>query len=248
MSKPTDLVEQAKQAAAYKAVDLHFPESPKVIGIGSGSTVVYVVERVAQLAKANPEIAKNVVFVPTGFQSKQLLQDAGLIVGSIDSYAVGDLDVAFDGADEVDPQLNCIKGGGACQFQEKLVSLCARKFVLVADYRKKSEALGVAWTQGVPIEVVGMAYRKVTADLLSPKFGAKTVTLRMGGKAKAGPIVTDNGNFVLDADFGAIDAAKVPELDRNIKTLVGVVETGLFVNADIAYFGESDGTFSTREK
>lgn len=247
MSTPTDLVEQAKQAAAHKAVDLHFPKNPKVVGIGSGSTVVYVVERIAQLAKANPEISKSVVFVPTGFQSKQLLQDAGLIVGSIDSYAEGDLDVAFDGADEVDPQLNCIKGGGACQFQEKLVSLCARKFVIVADYRKKSEALGLNWTQGVPIEVVGMAYRKVTADLYK-KFGAKKVTLRMGGKAKAGPIVTDNGNFVLDADFGRIEASKVPELDRNIKTLVGVVETGLFVNGDIAYFGESDGSFSTREK
>lgn len=245
-STPVDLVELAKKAAAYKAVDLHFPKDPKVIGIGSGSTVVYVVDRIAELAKQNPSIAKNVVYVPTGFQSKQLLQNAGLLVGSIDNYLAGDLDVAFDGADEVDPSLNCIKGGGACLFQEKLVSSCARKFVLVADYRKKSEALGVSWTQGVPIEVVGMAYRKVTNDLY--KLGAKKVTLRMGGKAKAGPIVTDNNNFILDVDFGAINSNDVSKLDKEIKSLVGVVETGLFSNADIAFFGESDGTYSVREK
>lgn len=246
MTAVVDLVEQAKKAAAYRAVDDHFPANATNIGIGSGSTVVYVVERIAQLAQANPEIASKVTFVPTGFQSKQLLQDAGLKVGSIDAYAVGDLEVAFDGADEVDPSLNCIKGGGACQLQEKLVSLCAKKFVLVADYRKKSDALGLNWTQGVPIEVIGMAYRKVTADLY--KLGAKNVTLRMGGKAKAGPIVTDNGNFVLDADFGRIEPENIAKLDRDIKTLVGVVETGLFVNGDVAYFGEPDGTFSTRSK
>lgn len=234
-----DLVEAAKKAAAYLAVDEHFPQNAKVVGIGSGSTVVYVVDRISQRSDV-----QNVIFVPTGFQSRQLLQKAGLIVGSIDSFKVGDLDIAFDGADEVDSQLNCIKGGGACLFQEKLVSMCAKKFILVADYRKKSQALGVNWTQGIPIEVVSMSYNKVTADLYN--LGATSVVLREGGKAKAGPIVTDNNNFILDAVFPPLKPEEVAELDHKIKLLVGVVETGLFTNGDVAYFGESNGTYSVR--
>lgn len=235
------LVEGAKKAAAYRAVDDHFPQNAKVVGIGSGSTVIYVVDRIAQ----RTDVA-DVVFVPTGFQSKQLLQKAGLKVGTIDCYSVGDLDIAFDGADEVDSQVNCIKGGGACLFQEKLVSQCAKKFVLVADYRKKSEGLGLQWTQGIPIEVVSMSYNKVTADLY--KLGATKVVLREGGKAKAGPVVTDNNNFILDTVFPVLKPEDVAELDRKIKLLVGVVETGLFLNADTAFFGEADGTFSTRTR
>lgn len=236
-----DLVESAKKAAAYKAVDDHFPQNAKVVGIGSGSTVVYVVDRIAQRSDVS-----SVVFVPTGFQSKQLLQKAGLIVGSIDCYQAGDLDVAFDGADEVDALMNCIKGGGGCLFQEKLVSMCARKFVIVADYRKKSESLGTQWTQGVPIEVVSMAYNKVSAELYA--LGATDVVLRQGGKAKAGPIVTDNNNFILDAVFPPIEPSEVCALDSAIKLLVGVVETGLFLNGDVAYFGEVDGSYSIRNK
>lgn len=241
--QPIDLVEKAKQAAAYHAVDDHFPKDARVVGIGSGSTVVYVVERIAQLDRKS---LANTVFVSTGYQSRQLIQAAGLNLGQIDAYQVGDLDIAFDGADEVDSQLNCIKGGGACLFQEKLVSVCARKFVLVADYRKKSDKLGVQWTQGIPIEVVPLAYNKVIRDLTAE--GATSVTLRLGGKAKAGPVVTDNGNFLLDAVFPPLEPSSAKELDTKIKLMVGVVETGIFVNADIAYFGESDGTFSIRSK
>ena len=241
-AKPVvDLIEEAKKAAAYRAVDDHFPPNAKVVGIGSGSTVIYVVDRIAQ----RPDVS-NVIFVPTGFQSRELLKNAGLTVGTIDSYAVGDLDIAFDGADEIDGDLNCIKGGGGCLFQEKLVSLCAKKFILVADYRKKSNALGSQWKQGVPIEVVGMSYYKVTADLV--RLGATEVVLRQGGKAKAGPMVTDNNNLILDTVFPIIQPDQVADLDKKIKLLVGVVETGLFTHAEVAYFGEVNGTFSIREK
>lgn len=241
--QPIDLVEEAKKAAAFRAVDDHFPTDPKpkVIGIGSGSTVVYVVERIAQRSDVS-----DVVFVPTGFQSKLLIQKAGLTVGDIANYKIGDLDIAFDGADEVDASLNCIKGGGGCLFQEKLVAQCAKKFVLVADYRKKSEALGMQWTQGIPVEVVGMAANKVTNDLYA--LGAKEIDLRQGGKAKAGPIVTDNGNFILDAVFPVLKPEEVAEMDKKIKLLVGVVETGLFMNGNVAYFGEVNGTFTVRSR
>lgn len=239
-------VEAAKKVAAFQAVDDHLPTDAKVVGIGSGSTVVYVVERIVEMRKKNPQQFASTVFVPTGFQSKNLITAGGLTLGSMEQFKAGDIDVAFDGADEVDESLNCIKGGGACLFQEKLVSVCARKFVLVADSRKKSNQLGVNWTQGIPIEVVPMAWAKVQGDLLA--MGAKTAVLREGGKAKAGPVVTDNNNFIIDADFGAVDGAQVEQLHNKIKALLGVVETGLFTNANVAYFGEADGSFSTRTK
>lgn len=226
------LVERAKRTAAQLAVDENFPENPKVVGIGLGSTVVYVAEHIAE-RKDN----QSFVCVPTGFQLKQLIMDNGLRLGSIEEYP--NIDIAFDGADEVDPALNLIKGGGACLFQEKLVAEAAKVFIAVADYRKKSDtSLGVVWTRGIPIEVVPLSHSIVSQALVG--LGANHVVLRQGGAAKAGPVVTDNNNFILDADFGAI--ADPADLHRKIKLLVGVVETGLFVKmADKCYFGEEEG-------
>jgi ribose 5-phosphate isomerase A len=99
--------------------------------------------------------------------------------------------------------------------------------------------LGHTWTQGVPVEIVPIAHTKVLRDLLS--LGAKNPQLRMGGKAKAGPIITDNGNFIIDAHFGEI--ADPERLAKKIKEFVGVVEVGLFINmADAAYFG-NEGSY-----
>ncbi|RLV93825.1 Ribose-5-phosphate isomerase [Spathaspora sp. JA1] len=231
-------VEAAKKLAAYRAVDENFPASPKVVGIGSGSTVVYIAERIGQLANKS-----EFVCIPTGFQSQQLIIDNGLRLGTIEQYP--HIDIAFDGADEVAPNLDCIKGGGACLFQEKLVAAAADKFIVVADYRKKSDVLGTAWTQGIPIEIVPNAYAKVINDLKG--LGARKVDLRSGGKAKAGPVITDNHNFLLDADFGNVTNPK--KLHDQIKALVGVVETGLFTDlAEKAYFGEESGEVSVWTK
>ncbi|CAH2355687.1 ribose-5-phosphate isomerase [[Candida] railenensis] len=229
----SSLVEQAKKAAAFKAVDENFPKSAKVVGVGSGSTVVYVAERLGQLPNKS-----SFVCIPTGFQSKQLIIDNGLNLGSIEQFP--NVDIAFDGADEVDSDLNLIKGGGACLFQEKLVAASANTFIVVADYRKQSPTkLGKNWTQGVPIEVVPNSYVSVTRQL-KEKLGAKSINLRQGGSAKAGPVVTDNNNFLLDADFGEIQDPK--SLHSEIKLLVGVVETGLFTSiAKKVYFGEESG-------
>jgi ribose 5-phosphate isomerase A len=162
--EPLNTIEAAKRRAAYKAVEDHFDTSYKYIGIGSGSTVVYVVEAIAAKGR---DVTSNMIFIPTGDQSKQLIIEAGLPLGSIDSLppvevghakmdgvsalqvATGlqdlglkgkrqSLDVAFDGADEIDEDLNCIKGGGACLFQEKLVATAAKKFICVAGNRSCS--------------------------------------------------------------------------------------------------------------
>lgn len=228
----SNLIESAKKAAAYRAVDENLPDHVKVVGIGSGSTVVYAAERLGQLSNKNLFVC-----IPTGFQLKQLIFDNGLQIGTIEQYPK--VDIAFDGADEVDPKLNLIKGGGACLFQEKLVAEAAKTFVVVADFRKKSpDYLGVLWRRGVPIEIVPNSYAKVTLDLKA--MGAESVILRQGGSAKAGPVITDNNNFIIDADFGLIEDPV--SLHAKIKALVGVVETGLFTKMTAkAYFGEEDG-------
>lgn len=231
-------VESAKRLAAHRAVDDHFPADASVIGIGSGSTVTYAVERILQ--RKNTE---GVVFVSTGFQSRNLILGGGLRLGGIDAYP--SIDVAFDGADEVDAQLNLIKGGGACLFQEKLVAGCAKKFIIIADSRKKSCVLGTTWDRGVPVEVDPLAHAKVTRDLL--ELGATSASLRMGLPAKAGPVITDNGNFILDAKFGEMREPQL--LGMKIKLMVGVLEVGLFVSmAQSAYFGNEDGSVTIRRE
>lgn len=170
----------------------------------------------------------------------QLIAQHKLTLTSLDESPV--IDVTIDGADEVDLQLNCIKGGGGCQLQEKIVAFAAKKFVVIADYRKESKQLGEQWTQGVPVEVIPMAYVPLMHKM-EQDFGGKPV-LRMA-KCKAGPVVTDNGNFVLDVNFGEISDPKT--LCDRLKLLPGVVEVGLFCGmAEKAFFGQVDGSFTTR--
>ncbi|KAF8728461.1 hypothetical protein AX14_006615 [Amanita brunnescens Koide BX004] len=174
--KTLDVIEQSKRLAAYTAVDQHVKPEHKIIGIGSGSTVPYVVERIVQQGK---EVNKDRVFIPTGFQSKQLIVQAELNLGDVDQYLT--VDVTIDGADEVDQHLNCIKGGGACHLREKVLAEAARTFVVVADYRKNAEVLGTNFKPGVPIEVVPFAYAKVLQNL-HQVVGSPDATLRMAIK------------------------------------------------------------------
>ena len=147
--------------------------------------------------------------------------------------------MAIDGADEIDPNLNCIKGGGACQTQEKLVAAAASRFVVIADYRKRSRALGTEWKRGVPIEVLPVAHVFVSRRLAA--LGG-TPALRMA-VAKAGPVVTDNAGFVIDCGFGAELAERPQALNDLIRSIPGVVEVGLFCGmAERVYFGEQDGS------
>jgi ribose 5-phosphate isomerase A len=123
-------MESAKRNAAQRAVADHFDPSYTYIGIGSGTTIVYVVEAITALGA---DITKSMKFVPTGYQSRQVIVNAGLTPLAFDSRPRDTvIEVAFDGADEIDEDLNCIKGGGACLYQEKLVATHARKFICVA--------------------------------------------------------------------------------------------------------------------
>lgn len=232
-----DLIEIAKKKAAYAAID-EFIKDNMVLGIGSGSTVVYAVDRIVQRVKAEK---LNLICIPTSFQALQLITDGGLILGNLSTNPIIDVDI--DGADEVDEKLNLIKGGGGCQTQEKIIASNAKKVVIVADYRKDSKNLGDQWKKGIPIEVIPIAYVPIMKKM--EYIGGKP-SLRMG-KSKAGPVISDNGNFIIDVDFGII---KDPShLESQLKNIPGIVETGLFINMAIkAFFGQADGTVKTRTK
>jgi len=229
MSK--ELIELGKKNAANKAVEENIEEG-MILGIGSGSTVVYAVKKIAEINKSKNLDLK---CIPTSFQSHQLIVENGLTLVSLDQYPVIDLDI--DGADEIDASLNLIKGGGGCLVQEKIIASASKKLVIIADYTKKSEILGENWHKGVPIEIIPLALVPIMMKL--EKLNGKPV-LRMA-KAKAGPVVSDNGNFIIDVDFGLIENP----LDLNLKILQipGVVDSGLFLGmAQTAYIGQEDGT------
>ncbi|CAG2120927.1 unnamed protein product, partial [Medioppia subpectinata] len=193
----------------------------------------------------------DVICVPTSFQSKQLIRDNGLRLSDLEECP--QLDVTIDGADEVDVEsLVLIKGGGAALTQEKIVASASKELIIVADYTKESLDLGQKWTKGLPIEVIPMAY-KVVIDKIEKSFKG-TAVLRMA-KAKAGPVVTDNGNFIIDWIFPAKvgnekrDIKYWSELNTNIKMITGVVETGLFIGmTSRVYFGQNDGSVTTFPK
>ncbi|KAJ6660490.1 hypothetical protein lerEdw1_017487 [Lerista edwardsae] len=232
------MIEEAKRLAARAAIDNHV-QTNQILGIGSGSTIVHAVHRLAERVK---EENLNVVCIPTSFQARQLILQNGLNLSDLDRHP--ELDVAIDGADEVDLDLNLIKGGGGCLTQEKIVAGYAKCFIVIADYRKKAKNLGEQWKKGIPIEVIPMAYVPVTR-VLAKRFGG-VAELRMAVN-KAGPVVTDNGNFLLDWKFDKVH--KWNEVNMAIKMIPGVVETGLFVGmAERVYFGMENGSVSVQEK
>ena len=232
-----NLIEKGKKNAAIKAVEENI-KAGMVLGIGSGSTVIYAVEKIAEL---NEESNLNLKCIPTSFQSYQLIVENGLTLASLDQYPELDLDI--DGADEIDKNLNLIKGGGGCLVQEKIIASNSKKLVIIADFRKNSENLGEKWKKGIPIEVIPISYVPIMKKL--EKLGG-TPVLRMA-QAKAGPLISDNGNFIIDVNFGEI--MNPGELNLNILIIPGVVDTGLFIGmTSKAYIGLEDGRVTTLSK
>jgi ribose 5-phosphate isomerase A len=226
-----DLIELGKKNAAIKAVKDNVMEG-MIIGIGSGSTVVYAVQEISKINKV-----KNLGLkcIPTSYQSRQLILDNKLELTTLDQYPNIDLDI--DGADEVDSNLNLIKGGGGCHVQEKIVASVSEKVVIIVDFRKKSDKLGENWKRGIPVEVIPLGYVPIMNKL--KEIGGHPV-LRIA-KSKMGPVVSDNGNFIIDVDFGTIKNPS--ELNNLIKEIPGVVDTGLFLGmTSSVYIGQKDGS------
>ncbi|KAI1205844.1 ribose 5-phosphate isomerase [Annulohypoxylon truncatum] len=283
MASTTNLIESAKRAACRQAVADHFSPTFTYVGIGSGSTVAYVVEAIAELGGS---VTSKMKFVPTGSGSTALIKNAGLAVLQVpdlltevgyqnpETTAAAEhqpIDIYFDGADEVDAELNCIKGGGACHFQEKLVSRLSKRFICVADSRKKVDRLLTSWTY-VPVEVSPIGTEFVRRELL--RLGSKDPKIRTSGPTFIRTI-TDNHNHIIDAPFPTLllnsekdklDPANglwTPDaLLAKIKGIFGVLEVGIFTGfngPDVAklgtevegvkpvkaYFGRADGQVET---
>lgn len=219
-----------KQAAAERAVALI--RSGESVGLGTGSTAAFAI---AELGRRVREEGLSVRTTATSLQSMRLAREAGLPALPTESFAY--LDISVDGADEIDPDLCLIKGGGAAHTREKIVHAMARRFIVVADESKLVSRLGE--TFAVPVEVLLPALAFVERQLIA--LGATSVSLRAAA-GKDGPVVTDNGNVVLDARFEIGDPE---ELERAITLIPGVLENGIFasqlVRPSHALIAGSDG-------
>ncbi len=218
-----DWIEDAKKRAAIEAVK--HVQNGQIIGLGSGSTAAYAVQEIGKLVRQK---RWRILGVPTSHQAFLLATGCGIQVTTLDEHPR--LDLAIDGADQIDPSLNMIKGMGGALAREKIVASASKQNVIVADETKLVKRLGV--NHPVPVEVLPFAIATVISKIREKE--GKPV-LRMG-TGKVGPVVTDNGNFLLDVWMKNIDDPK--ELDTWLKSISGVVETGLFVGvANMVYVG-----------
>lgn len=221
-------IEDAKHRAVLKALEPI--KTGWVIGLGSGTTMSYAVKELARLRRARHI---EVVVVPTSYQIENLAIAHGLTIKSINE--VGTIDYAIDGADQVQQgSLNVIKGGGGAMLREKIIDSAAQTLVIVVHATKLSKYLG--GNQTVPVEILPFAYKYVQSRII--KLGGRA-KLRES-TSKMGPVITDNGNFLLDADFGLIQNPE--RLERRLKAIPGLLETGLFLNmVDKVYVGSING-------
>jgi ribose 5-phosphate isomerase A len=221
-------VEEMKKAVAKEA--LKFIEDEMVVGLGTGSTTAYFIKYLGKLIMEGD--LEDVYGVPTSHQARLLALEAGIPVVSLDE--VDAIDIAVDGADEVDPHMNLIKGRGGALTMEKIIEYRAGTFLVLVDESKLVEYLGQKMP--VPIEVIPAAWRAIAEEL--EVFNA-TAELRMAVN-KDGPVVTDNGNFLLDAKFARIEDPLDLEIELN--TIPGVVENGIFADiADVVFVGTREG-------
>ncbi|MFO1078159.1 MAG: ribose-5-phosphate isomerase RpiA [Planctomycetota bacterium] len=209
---PDDAVTIAKRAAAYAAADL--VQSGTTIGLGTGSTFAFVIDRLAQrMAQESLKVRG----VPTSEATAKLAAAAGIEVTNLD--AIDRLDLAIDGADEVDGHKNLIKGGGGAHLRERIVAAAAKELVVVVDDKKLVPVLGKAFL--LPVEIVPLGWkqtsRRVAATGCEPKRREKD----------GQPVVTDNGNWIVDCKYPGIEDAAL--LDDQLNGIIGVVDHGLFV-------------------
>jgi ribose 5-phosphate isomerase A len=203
--------EWKRRAATYAAT---LVEDGMKVGLGSGSTSRLFLQALADRVRAGLRC----VGVPTSEATARIAESLGMAITTLEEEP--DLDLAIDGADEVDPALNLIKGGGGALLREKIVASAARRFVVIVDHSKLVPSLGTNWA--VPVEVVPFGWTRTSAALIA--LGAQTTRRERDGTA----YLTDGGHCILDCRFGAI--AEPAMLAVKIKALTGVVDHGLFVH------------------
>lgn len=212
-----------KKAAALAA--LRYVPETGVVGLGTGSTAKHFIDGIGELVRSG----RKLFGVPTSEQSRA--QAVALGIPLLPEEGPWDVDVTVDGADEVSDALDLVKGGGGAQTREKIVNFASRKNVIVVDSTKLSSRLGERWA--IPVEVLTFAHGTTRAKLEA--FGPVTRRMRDGV-----PFVTDSGNALFDVRTGPV--ADPADLDRRLRAIPGVVETGLFCGrADVVLVATSTG-------
>ncbi len=217
-----------KQAAGERAAGL--VEDGMVVGLGTGSTTAYAIKELGRRVADGLDI----LGVPTSYQSAFLAAENGIPLTTLDEHQ--ELDIDIDGADQI-AGFTVIKGGGAAHTREKIVALSSKKFVVVADESKCSDIL----SHPVPLEVLPFALKLAVKQVAKLRGKAE---LRMG-VSKDGPVISDNGNFIMDADFGKIDDPA--SLGEKLSQCCGIVEHGIFTGVDAVYIGKKDGSVKIEE-
>lgn len=221
-------IEGAKRRAA-RAAAAHV-KNGSILGLGSGTTANYFMQIIGRLL-SDGELS-DVLGVPTSVRTAVGALEFGIPMTSLDEHP--ELNLAVDGADQIDGGLEAIKGGGGALLREKIVASASKSYILIADERKLTENLGEGCQ--LPVEVLPFSLGAVLRRIAN--MGARAVLRKK--REKQEPFVTDNGNFVVDAEFGAIE--DLDGLEAELKAIPGVLETGLFIGyADIAYIGTRDG-------
>jgi len=212
---------QEKQVAARAAVEL--VEAGSIVGLGSGSTAAYALRFLAERVHGGLKI----VGIPTSQQTKHLAEQLGIPLATLDQHLQIDIDI--DGADEIDPQLNLIKGGGGAFLREKIIASASRRFIVIADSAKQVKRLGKF---PLPVEVVPFAQ-----SLIKPQLEALGAKVALRSYAYGNPYVTDEGHHILDCSFGEIPDP--PVLAEKLCHIPGVIEHGLFIGmAELAFIGK----------
>ena len=224
MSSASSLIKSALRKSAKDAVK-RFVTANQVVGLGSGSTMTILVRELANLP-----YKRSVEFVTTSIQIKIEAEKVGLKIADESNFV--DIDVVFDGADQIDSDFNMIKGGGGALLREKVLISAANKVVILADDTKFVKRL----TQPVPIEIHKFARSFLLKRLKEIGGSPKLRTMDKGY-----PYVTENGNIVLDTSFNSIGNIRNKEIE--LKNIPGVLEVGLFTRASIYYKAKNDGSF-----
>ncbi len=208
-------MEEFKKIAAEKAVEE--VKSGMVVGLGTGSTVFYAIQKLAEEIRTGSLI--DIVAIASSTQSEKLANKLNIPI--ISFHEEQEIDLTIDGSDEVDKYLNLIKGGGAAHLREKILVQASKKFIVVVDESKLSNKLGEKWS--VPIEVVKFAY-PVIEKYIEDINGKPVLRTYENGS----PVVTDEGNYIIDGNFGIIQNPF--ELAEKLESKAGIVEHGLFLH------------------
>ncbi|GAA0184324.1 isomerase [Lithospermum erythrorhizon] len=214
--------EELKKIAAFKAVE--FVRSGMVLGLGTGSTAKHAVDRIGELLKSGQ--LKNIVGIPTSMKTHEQAMNLGIPLSDLNCHPI--IDMAIDGADEVDPEMNLVKGRGGSLLREKMVETASKKFIVIVDETKLVDYIGGS-RLAMPVEIVPFCW-KFTLQRLEMLFTDAGCVGRLRTEGERGaPYVSDNGNYIIDLYFDR-DMGDLKAASDAILRLAGVVEHGMFID------------------